>query len=91
MQSFVRAGQTVSFLYVYILESQVDHDRHYVGFSSDLNARLAKHNAGEVAHTSKYMPWRITTAIAFDSEEKARRFEKYLKSGSGRAFAKMHF
>jgi putative endonuclease len=50
-------------------------------------ARLVKHNAGEVSHTSKYGPWR-KTYVAFSDEKQAFEFEKYLKSGSGRAFAK---
>jgi putative endonuclease len=44
--------------YVYILES-LDSRHFYVGITDDLRARLAKHNAGEVPHTSKYGPWRI--------------------------------
>jgi putative endonuclease len=75
--------------YVYILES-LDSEHFYVGITEDLRARLAKHNAGEVPHTSKYGPWRLRTYIAF-SDEKCARAEKYLKSGSGRAFAKKHF
>jgi predicted GIY-YIG superfamily endonuclease len=78
------------FHYVYILVSEFDPDRHYVGFTADLNARLAAHNAGKISHTSKHMPWRIETAIAFRDKKKAAAFEKYLKSGSGRAFAKRH-
>lgn len=73
--------------YVYILES-LDSEHFYVGVTDDPRARLAKHNAGEVPHTSKYGPWRIRTYIAFDNEQRAFAFEKYLKSGSGRAFAK---
>jgi putative endonuclease len=49
---------------------------------------LAKHNAGEVLHTSKYGPWRIRSYVAFSDAKQAIAFEKYLKSGSGRAFAK---
>jgi putative endonuclease len=49
---------------------------------------LAKHNAGEVTHTSKYRPWRLKTYVAFSDEKQAFEFEKYLKSASGRAFAK---
>jgi putative endonuclease len=63
-------------------------DRYYVGVTGDLRARLTKHNAGEVPHTSKYAPWVIKTYIAFSDEKKAFAFEKYLKSASGRAFAK---
>jgi len=76
--------------YVYILES-LDSEHFYVGITEDLRARLTKHNAGEVPHTSKYGPWRLRTYTAFSDEKCARVFEKYLKSGSGRAFAKKHF
>jgi predicted GIY-YIG superfamily endonuclease len=55
-----------------------------------LRARLTKHNAGEVPHTSKYKPGRIRTHVAFSDEKLAVEFEKCLKSGSGRAFAKKH-
>lgn len=41
-----------------------------------------------VAHTAKFRPWRIETAISFRSESKAMAFEKYLKSGSDREFAR---
>ena len=74
--------------YVYILQSIADPERHYTGITEDLKARLAKHNAGEVSHTSKFKPWRINTYIAFSDEKRAFEFEKYLKSSSGRAFAK---
>ena len=51
-------------------------------------ARLQRHNAGEVPHTAKFRPWRIKTAIAFTDRNRALRFERYLKTASGRAFAK---
>jgi len=73
--------------YVYILES-LDSNHFYVGITDDLRARLAKHNAREVPHTSKYGPWRIKTYIAFSDEKQAVAFEKYLTTASGRAFAK---
>ncbi len=74
--------------YVYILQSKTDKDRYYTGITGDIDARLIKHNAGEVPYTSKYKPWRLKTYIAFTDEKKAFEFEKYLKSGSGRAFSK---
>ena len=74
--------------YVYILQSQSNADHFYVGVTRDLRARLVKHNAGEVAHTSKFAPWAIKTYVAFSDEQKAFQFELYLKSASGRAFAK---
>lgn len=73
--------------YVYILES-VTGEHFYVGLTDDLVARFAKHNSGEVTHTSKFRPWRIKTYVAFSDESRAIASEKYLKSGSGRAFTK---
>ncbi|MBI5132833.1 MAG: GIY-YIG nuclease family protein [Rhodopseudomonas palustris] len=73
--------------YVYLLES-LDSEHFYVGITDDLRARLQKHNAGEVPHTSKYRPWRLKTYVAFSDEHQAYAFEQYLKSASGRAFAK---
>jgi predicted GIY-YIG superfamily endonuclease len=78
-------------IYVYILQSVEESDRHYVGIARDLKSRLKQHNAGEVFHTAKFKPWRIKNYMAFDDEQKAHAFERYLKSGSGRAFAKKHF
>ena len=75
-------------VYVYILQSLDHPDRFYVGITSDLRARLEKHNAGEVPHTSKYAPWSLKTYVAFSDEKQAFAFEKYLKSDSGRAFAR---
>jgi putative endonuclease len=74
--------------YVYILQSEQDAEHFYTGVTDDLDARLSKHNSGGVAHTAKYRPWRIKTYIAFTNGDGALAFEKYLKSGSGRAFAK---
>ncbi len=77
--------------YVYILVSELDESRHYTGLTQDLATRLQTHNSGQVSHTSKFRPWRIENAFAFRSREKAAGFERYLKSHSGRAFAKKHF
>lgn len=81
----------MSFHYVYILESKANPEHFYVGLTEDLHERLAKHNAGEVTHTSKFRPWIIKTAIAFRDRDRAIAFERYLKSGSGRAFSRKHF
>ncbi len=74
--------------YVYILQSLTYSERFYTGITDDLDARFSKHNSGAVTHTAKYRPWRIKTYIAFVDGDRAAAFEKYLKSGSGRAFAK---
>ena len=79
------------FYYVYILKSESDPERFYVGQTEDLKSRLSRHNRGEVPSTTKHRPWRIQTVISFDEFNKAVAFEKYLKTASGRAFAKKRF
>ncbi len=76
---------------VYLLRSEQHPQQHYVGLTQNLRRRLAAHNAGRSTHTAKHRPWRVVTAIWFDDAAHARDFERYLKSGSGRAFAKRHF
>ena len=78
----------MKYYYVYILQSENDSEKFYTGFTDDIESRLRAHNQGKCVHTSKFVPWRVKTAIAFTNNEKALAFEKYLKSVSGRAFAK---
>jgi putative endonuclease len=75
-------------IYVYILQCIAEPDRHYTGVTENLRERLKEHNSGKVPHTSKFKPWRLDTYIAFTNPDRAYAFEKYLKSHSGRAFAK---
>jgi putative endonuclease len=79
------------FFYVYILVSKVNPAAHYTGVTQNLRERVQDHNRGACPHSSKYRPWRLETAVAFRSESKAYKFEQYLKSGSGREFARRHF
>jgi putative endonuclease len=74
--------------YVYLLESLSTANERYVGSTRNLRSRLAEHNAGTSRHTSKFAPWRIVTYCAFTDAAKAEAFERYLKSGSGHAFAR---
>ena len=74
--------------YVYILRTVETPERFYVGVTTDLRTRLQKHNSGSVKHTSKYAPWTIKTYVAFSDSSQAIAFEKYLKSASGRGFAR---
>jgi putative endonuclease len=74
--------------YVYILQSLADLSRYYVGVTGNLRSRLQRHNSGQVSHTSKYMPCRVKTYLGFGDEVQAIAFEKYLKTASGRAFAR---
>ncbi len=77
--------------YVYILESEASPGSYYVGSTADLKKRVEEHNSGKSIHTAKLSPWTLATYIAFPDRTKALRFGRYLKSGSGRAFAKKHF
>ncbi len=81
----------MKFYYVYILQSEKVCEQYYTGFTEELEARLKAHNSRQCKHTSKFIPWKIKIAVAFNDREKALDFERYLKSGSGRAFTKKHF
>jgi putative endonuclease len=74
--------------YVYILKSLKDPKQRYIGITSDLKRRLEKHNAGGCLHTAKFKPWRVETYLGFSDEKRAFEFERYLKTGSGKAFSK---
>ena len=78
----------MNLFYVYILQS-ISHPEHfYTGYTQNLEQRLNEHNQGKCSHTSKHLLWKLETAVSFTDKEKALSFEKYLKSASGRAFAK---
>lgn len=77
--------------FVYILRSESDPERHYVGLTSNVENRLDWHNAGPSGHTVENRPWSLVVVLEFRDERTAVKFERYLKSGSGRAFAKRHF
>ncbi len=76
--------------YVYLIESLSAQSERYVGITADLKQRLQEHNAGKSSHTSKFRPWKLTAYMAFNDRAKADAFERYLKSGSGHAFASKH-
>jgi predicted GIY-YIG superfamily endonuclease len=76
--------------YVYTPRSRTAPEQPYIGFTEDLKQRLSTHNAGGSSHTAKFRPWDLVSYQAFLSRERALAFEKYLKSGSGKAFAKKH-
>ena len=77
--------------FVYVLRSTRHLNRYYTGLTSDVAARFAAHNAGLSKHTASGRPWTLVTTIEFLDANRADKFEKYLKSGSGRAFARRHF
>ena len=65
--------------------------KFYVGYTLDIQSRLEIHNAGGSIHTKEDKPWRLHFYCMFTDKTTALRFEKYLKSHSGRAFTKKHF
>ena len=76
--------------FVYIIRSVNHPERRYVGLSADVPARLDAHNAGQNKSTARWKPWIVDVIIEFRTEPMADRFEKYLKSGAGHAFANRH-
>ncbi|MBK8206752.1 MAG: GIY-YIG nuclease family protein [Planctomycetes bacterium] len=77
--------------YVYVLRSQLHPKQIYIGYTEDLQGRINQHNAGQSLHTSKFAPWDCMVALRFPTKGIAVTFERYLKTGSGRAFLKRHF
>jgi len=73
--------------YVYIIQSGKDMS-YYVGTTGDLKTRLQEHNRGDVRYTSSKIPYKISWHGVFKKKNKALAFEKYLKQGSGFAFAR---
>lgn len=74
--------------YVYSLKCK---DGYYVGCADNLEERLKRHQNGQVPATANRLPVKLDFYLAVADKYKAFEFEKYLKSGSGRAFIKKHF
>ena len=73
--------------YVYIIQSTKDKS-YYVGSTKDLRKRFQEHNQRKVRFTSSKVPYVLMWYCAFNNKKKALDFEKYLKQGSGFAFAR---
>ena len=73
---------------VYLIRSINVPSKKYIGYTTNLRERLHKHNCAGFKHTTRFKPWELVLCIAFKDQDKAKAFEKYLKSGSGNAFAK---
>jgi len=74
--------------YAYILRSEQNPERLYYGFSSDLKKRLKVHNQGGNISTRNGVPWTLVWYGGFESESADSDFERYLKTASGKAFAR---
>jgi putative endonuclease len=77
--------------FVHILRSDRNPEHHDVGATGDVENRLDWHNHGPCGQTTRDRPPATVVVIGLPTERQAVRFEKYLKSGSGRAFAGRHF
>lgn len=77
--------------YVYLIRSINNPDQVYIGNTMNLRERLETHNSGGSPHTKLYKPWKMVMFLGFENKLRATAFEKYLKSGSGNAFAKKRF
>jgi predicted GIY-YIG superfamily endonuclease len=75
---------------VYVLKSASDPPCYYTGLTSKLSTRLDAHNGGHCSHTASGRPWIVDLVVEFADERRAVAFERYLKSGSGVAFAMRH-
>ncbi len=76
---------------VYLLISEKDPSKSYIGYTKDIEERVRTHNFGQSEYTLKFKPWKLLFYAAFQSSHKAKDFEKYLKSGSGKEFVARHF
>ena len=74
--------------YVYILQDE--KEKLYVGYSSDLKRRIKDHTYKEVSTTKVYKKPQLIWYCAFQNKKIALGFERYLKAGSGHAFARKH-
>jgi putative endonuclease len=77
--------------FVYVLRSESNPTKHYVGVTGNVDERIEWHNSGPSSQTVRHRPWSVIVSIEFADERTAIAFERYLKSGSGRAFARRHF
>lgn len=77
--------------FVYVLQSLATPQQTYVGLTGDVAARLRDHNAGQNPSTARHKPREVLVTVEFKSQASAVGFEQYLKTGSGRAFARRHF
>jgi putative endonuclease len=76
--------------FVYIIRSVNHPHKRYIGACADVAVRLSAHNAGQNRSTAPWKPWDVEVVIEFRTEWMAARFEKYLKSSAGHAFANRH-
>ena len=77
--------------YVYLIRSLSNPLKIYIGNTVNLKQRFDTHNSGGSKYTHHDRPWELVVFLGFKDKLAATAFEKYLKSGSGAAFAKKRF
>jgi putative endonuclease len=76
--------------HVYIITSLIETSRTYVGYTTNIQQRLETHNSGGSVYTKSYRPWKLVSYVTFSDQGAAKKFEKYLKTASGKAFVGKH-
>ena len=74
--------------YVYILLSEKNPKKTYIGLTEDIDRRISEHNRAKSGYAKQFSPWALESYMAFKDKSRAEKFEKYIKSGSGFAFMK---
>jgi len=74
--------------YIYILNCS--DNKPYTGCTQNLKERIERHQNGHVPATATRLPVKLISYTAISNKYRAFELEKYLKSGSGRAFIKKH-
>jgi len=69
---------------------RLSNDTIYTGSTPNIKRRLKEHKNGLCESTQKYRPIKLIWFCSFPTRLQARRFEQYLKSGSGISFRNKH-
>lgn len=75
---------------IYVISSIKTPGKLYIGYTVDIDQPLLVHNAGKSVYTAKFRPWNLVWHCTFEEEAKAKSFEQYLKTGSGKALLTKH-
>ena len=70
--------------YTYVLKSD-KNSRYYIGYTSDIQARLKLHNSKSVLATKNLCPWQLFYFETFDTEKDAIGRERQMKSWKSRS------
>ena len=71
--------------FTYILFSD-SLSKYYIGHTSDLNSRVARHNSGGSRYTKRGVPWRLVYFESFATKSEAISRELFLKRQRNHSF-----